>query len=153
MKKRELALHQKVPNVSELAAVGRITGKISRTDLRYLKELIRCSNTKILFKDEEHSGADYMMTPILAARLDVLSTKVLEEWNGKIKLRVTEAWDENSEHHPTSTHYEGRAADLTTSDRDSRKLGRLAALAVESGFDWVFYENNAHVHVSVKRAK
>ncbi len=149
-----MKLREKKPNVSESTAVGAITGKIHRNDKRYMTELIdfrRYTSTFVVFKDEEHTGADYMMTQKLAERLLTLASLVQAKWKGAVKLRITEAWDENNEHNPVSTHYEGRAADITTSDRDSGKLGVLADLAVEAGFGWVFYENNAHVHVSVKR--
>ena len=152
--KPELKLKQKVPPKSEIAAVGDISGIISRGGPRFQKELIKHSNPDIVFKDEEKTGADYHMTQKLASRLNVLAAKVKLEWPG-LKLRVTEAWDENMEHCKRSSHYEGRAADITTSDRDSKKLGRLGQLAVESGFrapdGWTFYENSVHVHVSVSK--
>jgi hypothetical protein len=91
-----------------------------------------------------------MMTPKLQAKLDALAALVKQEWPGQ-SLRVTEAWDENMEHTTGSVHYEGRAADLTVSDQDNAKLGRLGQLAVDAGCDWVWYENTLHVHVSVAK--
>lgn len=145
----DFTIGQKVPNQSEVATCGAIAKKIRRSDAEFAT-LVTNSNSAIVFKDEEGTGADKVMTSHLQSGLDALAESVSTEWSG-VKLRVTEAWDENDEHAGDSLHYEGRAADITTSPVDGSKLGRLARLAVEAGLDWVYFENSAHVHVSVKK--
>ncbi|MDT7845630.1 hypothetical protein [Streptomyces justiciae] len=147
MSKPALALGQKVPDKAEAVAAGAIAAKVVRGTPEF-DALVDNTNPEIVYKDEEGTGADRMMTPRLRDGLDALAALVTAEWPGR-KLRVTEAWDEDGEHTGASLHYEGRAADLTVSDKDTAKLGRLAQLAVDAGLDWVWYENTAHVHVSV----
>jgi hypothetical protein len=144
-----LELGQKVPDDSEVNVCGAITKKIKRTDPEFAT-LVKNTSPDIDFKDEEGTGADRMMSQRLKSGLDALAPLVAAEWTG-VKLRVTEAWDEDNEHAGDSLHYEGRAADITTSPVDGNKLGRLGQLAVDAGLDWVFFENSAHVHVSVKK--
>lgn len=145
----DLKLGEKVPNKAEAAVVGAATTKIKRGTPEFAA-LVENTNSDIVFKDEEGTGADRMMTTKLQAKLDALAGLVKSEWSG-VKLRVTEAWDEDNEHSTNSVHYEARGVDLTTSDIDGSKLGRLGRLAVNAGFEWVFYENAQHVHASMSK--
>jgi hypothetical protein len=150
MPTRALRLHEKVPNVSEAEAVGPFKAAILRGSPAFL-QLTRNANPKIIFKSEEaNKDDDRMMTPRLNEKVNKLADLV-EAAVPTLKLRITEAWDDSKTHAPTSRHLEGRAVDITMSDRDPAKLGLLAGLAVDAGFDWVFFEDALHVHASVKR--
>jgi hypothetical protein len=136
-----------VPARGEQDAIGRVSRKITRGSADFARLIVN-DDPDIIFKDEETTGADRLMTPRLRKALARLNALVEREWP-RVRLRVTEAWDEDFEHGTLSAHYEGRAADLTTSDLDPDRLGRLAWLAAEAGFDWVYYEQG-HVHASVR---
>lgn len=145
----DFALGRRVPDAAEATTVGALETPVARGTPAFSR-LVRYDGADIVFKDEEGTSADRMMTPRLRNRLARLTVLVSRQWPD-LKLRVTEAWDDAREHGETSLHYEGRAADVTTSDVDAKKLGRLARLSVDAGFDWVFYESPSHVHVSVVR--
>lgn len=145
----DLTIGEKVPDLPERVVVGPPTS-IIRRDTPEFAALVQNLNPDIVFKDEEGTGADRMMTRKLADALDALATLVKSEWAGT-RLRITDAWDENMEHGASSLHYEARAADLTTWPIDTTKYGRLARLAVEAGLDWVLYEDRLHVHASMAK--
>ena len=146
---------------SEVQASGAASSKIVRDSAEF-KALKKNDSSDIVFKDEEGTGADRMMNTLIYDCINTLASKVKSEWKdatGKpvYKLRITEAWDENNEHGTNSLHYEARAADINlwhikNNVADTSKLGRLSGLAIDSGFDWVFYEDDTHVHVSTKKA-
>ena len=138
---------ERYPRKNEAAASGSILAPIVKGDSRYAK-LLRY-DPEVVFKDEEKSGDDLMMTPRLIGCVAILASLVAKEWPGK-RLRGTEAYDEQREHSENSLHYEARAFDATVSDLDRSKLDRLGDLAIAAGFDWVKHEGN-HIHASVRR--
>jgi hypothetical protein len=141
-----LRLGERVPAQSEAATVGPFRSQVPRDSAK----LVKNSNPNIVFANDEGTDDDRYMTPRLKEKTDTLADLVMQEWPG-VKLRVTDAWDEGQGHSSTSRHYEGRAVDLTTFPIGRSKLGRLCGLAVQAGYDWVFYENDQHIHASVIR--
>ena len=98
--------------------MGGLARRVTRGS-RDFSRLVKNDNPVIVFKDEERTGADRLMQPAMRARMNQLAQLVRREWPA-LTLRVTEAWDEKGEHGDVSVHYAGRAADVTTSDMDSR---------------------------------
>ena len=90
---------------------------------------------------------------------------LVEQREPGLQLRVQEAYRPIGIHTARSLHSEGRALDLTLGRPGSSKslsgpeasaaLERLAKLAWQAGFDWVYNEwpkdGGPHVHASVRR--
>lgn len=151
----ELRLGAHVPSSGEVAASG--IGEAIVPDTPEYDALVTSNSNDIIFKD----GLTNRMTPRMRDRLHSLAARVKAEFPG-YKLRIQSLWrPKPADPEYRSLHWEGRAVDMTVmlddpsniaaNQDDGKKLGRLAALAVESGFDWVFFENDEHVHASVRR--
>ena len=123
-------------------------------------QLVGNLDADILFQRAETAPFDHediLMHPAMLAPLGRLRQLVNQEWDGKVKLLVTDAYDSLLEHDlnqtdPTrkySLHFEGRAIDLVTYPVDLALYPRLCALAHCAGFDWVHNEGS-HCHASVR---
>ena len=146
---KTLGIKEFYPISSEIEVVGEAVKISNGSDLVEIKSYT--AQQGVIIMDDEGDLSDAKMTLDTKNRAINLATLVREEWGDVIYLRIREAWSTNDNHLNYSIHHEGRALDITTSDNDKNKLGRLAGLAIEAGFDWVWYEDSCHVHVSVKR--
>lgn len=174
-----MRLHERWPGPAEAAVVGlvEVPDRLPRdaafnalSDARLLAWY-----RDVDFKNEEvvdspatrrnelaHRDEDFLFDPNAAAAMELLSRLVRDEWTCPLSgepaymVRITEGYDSLIEHSQRSTHYQGRAVDLTlapvpAANGDERRAfyGRLSTLSVCSGFDYVLFENLAHVHASV----
>jgi hypothetical protein len=64
--RKPLYLKQRVPDTGEfsLDASGKAKGKISRNSSKFNTQLVACYSTDIVFKDEEGTGADRIMSKV-----------------------------------------------------------------------------------------
>lgn len=138
---------------------GRIMGL--PTHVSFKNEEQRDLPGRISADERDHQDEDFLMDPQVAESLRILGDLSGQEWRTYFTdepaydLRITEAFDSLGEHRDVSTHYQGRALDLTLTPVPRGNLatrrafyGRLTRLAVCAGFGYSLFENRFHVHVS-----
>ena len=159
----EVALDERLERDRAFAALSDLRRSDAFRRVEFKNEETRPPAANAAVDRRDHQDEDYLMDPAAAAALVRLADLVAREWQDPLtggpafRLRVTEAFDSMHEHSARSTHYQGRANDLTLSPvpaatGDARRAfyGRLSRLAVCAGYDYVLFENQAHVHASVR---
>lgn len=146
---RKVAPRTHFPPRKELVVSGANDPELFRVE----EDLVEYHDTTIWW-ESDHDGDwdtenDHLVHRDILPALIRLNALVLQEG---ATLKIQDAYREEGIHAPASLHREGRALDLTA---DGMSLARLAQLAVQAGFDWVYYESpkggGAHIHASVAR--
>lgn len=159
----EVALDERLERDRAFAALSDLRRSDALRQVEFKNEEVRPPAPKAAVDRRNHQDEDYLMDPAAAAALLRLADLVAREWQDPLtggpafRVRVTEGFDSMHEHSARSTHYQGRANDLTlspvpaaTGDARRAYYGRLSRLAVCAGYDYVLFENQAHVHASVR---
>jgi hypothetical protein len=144
---------------TETEAAGPMVCRIERDSCAF-RLLVSNYDPRILFSQSEpppYGAEDRMMHPEMVLPLSTLAELVEAEWSGSVQIMVTEAYDSLLDHHTYepnrelrySLHFEGRSIDLITWPPDIGRVGRLCALGLEAGFDWVHNEGD-HCHASIR---
>ena len=143
---------------TETQAAGPMLCQIQRDSCAF-QQLVIDQDPNVLFSEAEpppYGAEDRLMHPAMQLPLARLAALVRAEWSGSVQLMVTAAYDSEFRHdlaEPSpaqrySLHYEGRSIDLITLPASHSRNGRLCALALRAGFDWVHNELD-HCHASV----
>ncbi|MFT4702577.1 MAG: hypothetical protein ACI81R_000262 [Bradymonadia bacterium] len=153
--------HERIPRRAAFALLSdyRLREAFERVEFKN-EEVNNLSATSR--NERAHVDEDFLMDPNAAVAVARLADLVRAEWvdpitgESAIRVRITESYDALIEHSHRSTHYQGRAIDLTLTPipapapRERREMyGRLSSLSVCAGFDYVLFENQFHVHASV----
>ena len=159
----DVTLDERLERDRAFAALSDLRRSSALHRLEFKNEEVRPPAPKAAVDRRDHQDEDYLMDPAAAAALVRLADLVAREWQDPLtggpafRVRVTEGFDSMHEHSARSTHYQGRANDLTlspvpaaTGDARRAYYGRLSRLAVCAGYDYVLFENQAHVHASVR---
>ena len=144
---------------TETQAAGPMLCQIQRGSCAF-QQLVIDRDPNVLFSEAEpppYGVEDRMMHPAMQLPLARLAALVRAEWAGSVQLMVTASYDSQSRHdlaepNPAqrySLHYEGRSIDLITLPPEHGRNGRLCALALRAGFDWVHNEID-HCHASIR---
>lgn len=152
----------KMPNVRERDASGEITnGKFSPG-----RDLIYVTDSRVWWESDNDGDSDNECDHSMHRAMEIPFRRLvnLVESQTKWQLRVQETYRPEGIHSGKSLHKEGRALDITLGYKNGEKLKtpaekheayeKLAKLAWQAGFDWVYYEYGSgtgpHIHVSVK---
>ncbi len=80
-KPRTLQTREHYPGSAEIETVGSVSRKVGRGSADFAR-LVRCDSNEVVFKDEERTGADRLMTPRARDRVTTLARLVQREWPG-----------------------------------------------------------------------